>query len=266
MRGPRAGAASYSAVVPDSSWRRDRRATRGDLRHDAIARLVEPLLPGADLPGALVVDLGGGTGTLSVELASGGGSVLVVDPSADALAALARRAREAGVADRVRGVQGDASVLAQVCDRPVDLLLCHDVLELVDDPVATLADVAASMRPGAPLSLLSAQRSGAAALRAGVGRIEEALALLADPHGRTGPDDVLLRRMDADRTAELLAGAGFDVVSVVGVPVLADLVPEAVLDSGPRVRETLRRLEAAASSHPDLRGLASHLHWHAVRR
>lgn len=250
--------------MADSSWRRDRRATRGDLRHGAIARLVEPLLPG---PGALVVDLGGGTGTLSVELASGGRDVVVVDPSADALAALGRRAREAGVADRVRGVQGDASMLTDICGgRPIDLLLCHDVLELVDDPVTTLAQVAGAMGPGAALSLLSAQRSGAAALRAGAGRIEEALALLSDPEGRTGADDLLLRRLDAHRTATLLDEAGLDVVAVVGVPVLADLVPEAVLDAGPRVRDTVRQLEAAAASHPDLRGLASHLHWHAVRR
>jgi S-adenosylmethionine-dependent methyltransferase len=252
--------------VPDPHARRERRSTRAELREAAIDRLVEPLLArrGGEAP-SLVVDLGGGAGTLSVRLAEHGHDVVVVDPSPDALAALDRRAREAGVAERVHGHQGDARQLAGLLDRPVDVLLCHDVLELVDDPAATLGDVAGVLRPGGALSLLTAQRSGAAALRAAAGRVEDALAALSDPDGRTGPDDPLLRRLDATATADLLAGAGLDVVEVVGVPVLADLVPEAVVDSGPRVREALRRLEEVAGGHPDLRGLASHLHWHAVR-
>jgi S-adenosylmethionine-dependent methyltransferase len=278
--------------VPDTPQRRERRSTRAELRHQAIARLVGPLLQAGRVDGtvdgtidgtadgtgdgtggaagasgepALVVDLGGGAGALSVELALLGHDVVVVDPSPDALAALDRRAREAGVVDRVHGHQGDARALPRLCGRPVDVLLCHDVLELVDDPATTLGELAAALRPGGTLSLLTAQRSGAVALRAAAGRVEEALAALTGPDGRTGTDDPLLRRLDAGTTAELLDGAGFDVVQVTGVPVLADLVPEHLLDS-PRTREALRLLELAAADHDDLRGLASHLHWHAVRR
>jgi hypothetical protein len=99
-----------------------------------------------------------------------------------------------------------------------------------------------------------------------MGRMEDALAVLTDPDGRVGHDDPLLRRLDADATARLLDDAGLEVVEVTGVPVLADVVPEAALDATPRSRETLRRLEAAAADHRELRGLSSHLHWHAVRR
>ncbi|WP_316043475.1 class I SAM-dependent methyltransferase [Actinomadura sp. CNU-125] len=53
-----------------------------------------------------VVDVGGGTGGFAVPLAELGHRVTVVDASPDALAALERRAAEAGV--RVRAVQGDA--------------------------------------------------------------------------------------------------------------------------------------------------------------
>ena len=45
-----------------------------------------------------VLDVGGGTGGLAVPLAALGHRVTVVDPSPDALAALARRASESGVA------------------------------------------------------------------------------------------------------------------------------------------------------------------------
>ena len=45
-----------------------------------------------------VLDLGGGTGGDAVRLATLGHQVTVADPSPDALASLARRAAEAGVA------------------------------------------------------------------------------------------------------------------------------------------------------------------------
>jgi S-adenosylmethionine-dependent methyltransferase len=77
-----------------------------------------------------VVDVGGGTGGLAVPLAELGHSVTVVDPSPDALAALQRRAADAGVAGRVRAEQGDAGALAPVVGvASADLLLCHGVLE-----------------------------------------------------------------------------------------------------------------------------------------
>ncbi len=268
-RGPTDRPCSYAVEVPDpSTHRRDRRSGRSELRLEAIAALVAPLLEAHAPDGgpSLVVDLGGGAGALSVELARLGHDVVVVDPSPDALAALARRAREAGVGDRVRGHQGDARSLPTLCGGPVDVLLCHDVLELVDDPAVTLAEVAAAMRPGAVLSLLTAQRSGAVALRAAMGRLEEAHSVLTDPDGRSGHDDPLQRRLDADAVAGLLDDAGLEVVAVTGVPVLADVVPEAALDASPRSREVLRRLEVAAADHRELRGVASHLHWHAVRR
>src|SRR6266508_6009483 len=79
-----------------------------------------------------VVDVGGGTGGFAVPIARAGHHVTVVDTSPDALAALARRAAEAGVADRVRGVQGDGDGLADLIPADkADLVLCHSLLEVV---------------------------------------------------------------------------------------------------------------------------------------
>ncbi|HZM80353.1 MAG TPA: methyltransferase domain-containing protein, partial [Candidatus Limnocylindrales bacterium] len=90
-----------------------------------------------------VVDVGGGTGGFAVPLAESGHTVTVVDPSPDALAALLRRAADAGVADRVHGLQGDADSLATlVSPGEADLVLCHAVLELADDPASVAAALA----------------------------------------------------------------------------------------------------------------------------
>ena len=64
-----------------------------------------------------VVDVGGGTGGFAVPLARSGHDITVVDASPDALAALTRRAADAGVGDRVRAVQGDADALADLVAR-----------------------------------------------------------------------------------------------------------------------------------------------------
>ena len=131
-----------------------------------------------------VLDIGGGTGGLAVRIGELGHRVTVVDPSPDALAALDRRAREHDVA--VTGRQGDLSSLLDVVGPDsADLVLCHGVLEVVDDPAAALATLGAraaarrrAQPPGRPAH-------AAVVARAMAGHFQQALALL-DP--RPAPD------------------------------------------------------------------------------
>ena len=135
-----------------------------------------------------MLDVGGGTGGFAVPLAEAGHRVTVVDASPDALAALTRRAAEAGVADRVRAVQGDGDALAGLVEpASADLVLCHAVLEVVDDPAAVVAALAAALRPGGAASVLVAGRAAAVLARAMNGHLDAAAALLADPDGTRRP-------------------------------------------------------------------------------
>jgi S-adenosylmethionine-dependent methyltransferase len=132
-----------------------------------------------------VLDVGGGSGMFAVPLAQLGHQVTVVDPSADALATLHRRAATVGAGDRVRGVQGDGDrmLTALPTGDLFDLVLCHFVLEVVDDPASTLRQIAGVLRPGGQLSTATANRAGAVLARAVGGHPVEARALLtgADP-------------------------------------------------------------------------------------
>jgi 2-polyprenyl-3-methyl-5-hydroxy-6-metoxy-1,4-benzoquinol methylase len=211
-------------------------------------------------PGLDVLDIGGGTGGFAVRVAGLGHRVTVVDPSPDALAALARRAREDGV--EVAGQQGDlGSLLELVGPAGADVVLCHGVLEVVDDPAAALATIREVLRPGGRLSLLVAQRHAAVIARAMAGHVAQALALLDDPTyqsaratGRTG------RRFTADEITGLLTDAGFEVGSVHGVRVFADLVPGALLDLEPGTTAALLELERAVSDRAEYLPLATQLH------
>lgn len=115
-----------------------------------------------------VLDTGGGTGKFAVPVARLGHRVTVVDPSPNALFGLERRVAEAGVADLVRGVQGDAQGLLDVVEQDAyDVVLCHGVLEYVDDPAEGVANAVAALRAGGTLSLLAAGLGGAVLARAG---------------------------------------------------------------------------------------------------
>src|SRR5438309_6286821 len=96
--------------------------------------------------GLVVIDVGGGTGGFAVPLAQAGHDVTVVDASPDALAALVRRAADAGVGERIHAVQGDGDALAGLvpADR-ADLVLCHSLLEVVDDPSTVVKALAAAL-------------------------------------------------------------------------------------------------------------------------
>lgn len=210
-----------------------------------------------------MLDVGGGTGGFAVPLAEAGHTVTVIDASPDALAALTRRAADAGVADRVRAVQGDGDALAGlVAPGSADLILCHSVLEVVDEPTRVVSAIAAALRPGGAVSLLVASRAAAILGRAVNGHLHAAAALVTDPAGRAGPRDTLLRRYDADSATALLQAAGLQVEETHGVRVVADLLPAAVLEEDP---QAVLELELALSSRPPFRDIASQLHLFARR-
>ncbi|MEU7760042.1 MULTISPECIES: methyltransferase domain-containing protein [Micromonospora] len=210
-----------------------------------------------------VLDVGGGTGGFAVPLAEAGHRVTVVDASPDALAALTRRAAEAGVADRVRATQGDADALTGLVEpATVDLVLCHSVLEVVDDPEPVMSALVTALRPGGAASVLVAGRAAAVFGRAMNGQLDAAAALAADPHGTTGGRDTLRRRYDAADASALLTTAGLVVEEIHGVRVLADLLPAAVADGQ---QAALVELERALAARSPYRDLAAQLHLFARR-
>ena len=210
-----------------------------------------------------VLDLGGGTGGVAVPLALADHHVTVVDPSPDALAALARRAREAGISERVRSVQGDGDSLAAALEgRPVDLVCCHGTLEFVDDPEATLRAIAAVLAPGGTLSLLVSGRLAVVFAKAIAGEFAQARSALVDPDGRWGDTDPLPRRFDLDGLETLLGDTGFTIEQVRGSNIIGHLVSAKLIETEAD-RVAVAQLDDLLVSGPGrefLRTLASGLH------
>jgi S-adenosylmethionine-dependent methyltransferase len=239
-------------------------AGRSDTRTAVVWSTLEPTLGSGPLD---VLDIGGGTGGLAVRVGELGHRVTVVDPSPDALAALARRAGECDV--EVAGLQGELADLLDVVEpASADLVLCHGVLEVVDDPADALATLARVLRSDGMLSLLVAQRYAAVVARAMAGHFQQALALLgpsagargrAEPRGRSG------RRYTSDELTGLVQQAGFVPDAVHGVRVFTDLVPGSLLDLEPGATAALVELEQAVATRTEYLPLATQLHLLAHR-
>ncbi len=214
-----------------------------------------------------VLDIGGGTGGFAVRVAALGNRITVIDPSPDALAALARRADEEGVADRVTGLQGDLGTLHDLApEGGADLVLCHGVLGLVDAPATALQSIASVLRPGGALSLVVSQRHAAVLARAMAGHFAQAMRLLEGEAERpAGEHRASEHRFTTEELTDLLEGADFAIRSSHGIRVFTDLVPSSLLDLEPGAGAALLELERAVSERPEYLTLASQLHLVATR-
>jgi SAM-dependent methyltransferase len=139
-----AGAAKYAAYLNTPA---------GRLRLDLAFANLQDFLPRAG-QSLLALDLGGGTGAIAVRLAQLGLHVAVLDVSVPMLDFAERAAREAGVAGRIALKHGDAAQFANLFPaESFDVILCHNILEYVDDPSAVLRHAARALR--APSSIIS---------------------------------------------------------------------------------------------------------------
>src|SRR4051794_13187640 len=260
--GTRGRAAHYAGTVtarvpvstgPDA--RRD--GARSALVWDTLQRVVATRAGQAGRAALDIVDVGGGTGGFAVPFAALGHNVTVVDPSPDALAGAQRRAAERQ--GRLAAVQGDADGLDHlVGEGAADLVICHSVLEYVDEPAAAMAAIARVLRPDATVSVLAANAVSAVLHRALAGRYEQARDLLAalDGAGEASADG--RRRYTLAGLTALIEGAGLRAGEAYGVRVFAGLLPAA--DPDPGAAAALAALEDAAAAYPALRDIAARLH------
>jgi 2-polyprenyl-3-methyl-5-hydroxy-6-metoxy-1,4-benzoquinol methylase len=118
-------------------------------RQVAVARAIEEAV---DLdPRMSAVDVGGGTGRLSILLADRVGSVLVTDPSAGMVQVAQERIEAAGLGERLRAVQADLTV--DRLEGSYDVAWSSMALHHVHDVDALLRSVAGLLAAGGRLAI-----------------------------------------------------------------------------------------------------------------
>jgi 2-polyprenyl-6-hydroxyphenyl methylase / 3-demethylubiquinone-9 3-methyltransferase len=112
------------------------------------------------LRGARALDVGCGGGILSEAMARAGAQVLGIDLAAEVLAVAELHALEAGVQVEYAAVA--AEELARQRPGAFDLVTCMELLEHVPDPAASVAALAAAVRPGGDVVVSTLNRKPAA--------------------------------------------------------------------------------------------------------
>lgn len=107
------------------------------------------------------LDVGAGTGAMALRLARLGVHVTLLDSSPVMPDFANRAAWEAGVASKIALREGDAKQAPSLfAGEFFDVILCHNVLEFVDDPGAVLRNASQVMESSSALSVLVRTRAG----------------------------------------------------------------------------------------------------------
>ncbi len=139
----------FASIAPQYSWAGAVLSLGQDPRWRRF--MVEKL--GA-VPGSLVLDVAAGTGLVSREVASRlRARVVSLDPSERMLRAGVPTSEEAGLAERIVPVLGRAEALP-FRDDAFDALTFTYLVRYVDDPSATLRELARVVRPGGAIASL----------------------------------------------------------------------------------------------------------------
>jgi S-adenosylmethionine-dependent methyltransferase len=239
----------------------------GRLRTDLAFANLQEFLP-TPAPPRLVraLDIGSGVGTIAVRLAQRGVHVTLLDSSPAMLELANEAAGEAGVAANIVLRQGDAAQIADLFrGESFDLILCHNVLEFLNDPAAVLRGAAHAMRGStAMLSVLVRNRAGEvfkSAIQSG--DLAAAEHCLGAEWGTEALFGSPVRLFAPDSLRAALQGAPLAIIAQRGVRVVSDYLPPTVLRDGEYAG--ILALERKLGSRPEFAAVARYTQY-LIRR
>ena len=174
--------------------------------------------------------------------------------------------RGAGVTERIALKHGDATQFANLFDSgSLDLILCHNILEYVDDPCAVLGSAARALRdPSSIVSVLVRNQAGEV-LKAAIHDGD----LAATEHNLTaewGHESLYgggVRLFTAESLQATLLEASLAVTAERGVRVMSDYLPRRISRSDEY--ERVLALERKLGRQPDFAAISRYTHYLARR-
>jgi S-adenosylmethionine-dependent methyltransferase len=214
----RSGARDYAAYLE---------TPEGRLRIDLSIANLQEFLPEAKRP-LRALDLGCGTGAIAVRLARLGHGVTGLDSSLPMLEFAERAAREAGVTGKVELKHADAAQFESLLQASsFDVILCHNILEFVDDPVAVLCSAGRMLKDSSAILSVLVRNHAGEVLKAALtsGDLDAAEHQIAAQWGRESLYGGRVQLFTPDDLLAISKQARLEVIAMRGVRVIADYLP-----------------------------------------
>lgn len=193
-----------------------------------------------------VLDAGGGNGLDSIPLAAQGYLVDIVDSSQEMLADVPYQAiQQANAMEHLTTHHADLKDIANLFPPShYDLILCHNVLQYIDDVLALFEDFARLLKPDGLVSIVSINRFSIPYHSAFIDdNLSEALARLHQRKSQAKAFDAVMTCYSADEIIELMTRAGLATERDYGIRCICDYWGDNERKLNPAIFDQIERLE-----------------------
>jgi S-adenosylmethionine-dependent methyltransferase len=261
-------------IVPNSAGKRFHDADKyaaylktleGRLRLDMAFAHLQEFLPESK-KSSRALDIGCGTGAVSVRLAQLGFQVTLVDSSSSMLNYSRSAAQDARLVDRIVVEQTDASQLESRFETgSFDVIVCHNLLEYIKDPSALLRDVSKMLRNTSSVISIMVRNQAGDVLKSAIqsGDLSAAENSLDTQWGRESLYGGQVRLFRPDGLRAMMKAASLAVIAERGVRVLSDYLPGQV--SRDSKYERIFELERKLGARPEFAAVARYVQFIARR-
>jgi S-adenosylmethionine-dependent methyltransferase len=247
------GAAEYAAYLE---------TPEGRLRTDLAFANIQDFLSTERANGPMhVLDLGCGTGATGIRLAQLGMNVTLLDSSVAMLDIATRAAREAGVTGRVTLRHGDVAQVENLLEGgSFDVILCHNVLEFVDDPASVLRVAVGLLRDSSAILSILVRNQAGEVFKAAIqtGDLAAAENNLTAEWGQESLHGGKVRLFTPNGLRSMLNDQSLTLIAERGVRVIADYLPQQI--SRESEYERIFALERKLGSRPEFAAVARYTH------
>ena len=206
------------------------------------------------------LDLGCGTGATAVRLARLGMHMTLLDSSSAMLDIAKRATREAGVGGRIALNHGDAAQVANLFPAgSFEVVLCHNILEYVDDPNSVLSAAAKVLQSDSGILSILVRNWAGEVFKAGIkaGDLGAAERNLTTMWGHESLFCGRVRLFTLDSLQVMTKSASLAVAAERGVRVISDYLPQQI--SRREEYERIFELERKLSSRPEFAAVARYI-------